>query len=69
MWHIMKNRYGADGLTFSSKINTSNGYIEINDQPITITDEDSGNKGKKSNNDFDAVDKEILKKKFFELQP
>jgi len=70
MWHIMKNRYGADGLTFSSKISTSNGYIEIYDQPLTI--EDSDDKGKKngnfSNNNIDSTDKDILRKKFFELQ-
>ena len=70
MWHVMKNRYGADGLTFSSKISTSNGYIEIYDQPLTI--EDSDNKGKKdggfANNNIDSTDKDILRKKFFELQ-
>jgi len=27
--HIMKNRYGGDGMTFSAKINTNNGNIEI----------------------------------------
>jgi hypothetical protein len=63
----MKNRYGADGLTFSSKIDTANGYIEINDQPLTIEDSDNGT-GKKHNGDFDAVEKQALKKKFFELQ-
>jgi replicative DNA helicase len=67
MWHFMKNRYGADGLTFSSKIDTANGYIEINDQPLTIEDSDNGT-GKKHNGDFDAVEKQALKKKFFELQ-
>jgi hypothetical protein len=66
MWHVMKNRYGADGLTFGSKINTSNGYIEIYDQPLTIEDNDG--KGKKSDsNNFDSVDRTILKKKFAEL--
>lgn len=28
-WHIIKNRFGPDGLTFPSKINTSNGSIQI----------------------------------------
>ena len=48
MWHIMKNRYGADGISFSSKINTANGYIEINSQPINIEDNENG-KTKKEN--------------------
>ena len=28
-WHIIKNRFGPDGMTFPSKINTMNGHIEI----------------------------------------
>ena len=28
-WHIIKNRFGPDGMTFPSKINTMNGNIEI----------------------------------------
>jgi len=66
-FHIMKNRYGDDGLTFSSKSDNANCYIEISDQPLTIEDSDVGG-GKKHNGDFDAVDKQALKKKFFELQ-
>ena len=67
-WHIMKNRYGADGLTFRSTIDTSNGKIVINDQPVDDDDEEE----KKSNqkvgySNFDTDDRDILKKKFFEL--
>jgi hypothetical protein len=28
-FHIMKNRYGMDGLTFGAKIDTSTGHMEI----------------------------------------
>ena len=28
-WHIIKNRFGPDGMTFPSKINTMTGHIEI----------------------------------------
>jgi hypothetical protein len=28
-WHIIKNRFGPDGMTFPSKINTTTGHIEI----------------------------------------
>jgi hypothetical protein len=31
-WHVMKNRYGADGMTFNSKMDTSIGKIEINER-------------------------------------
>ena len=30
----MKNRFGPDGMTFGSKIDTSNGHIEIFDTPL-----------------------------------
>ena len=28
-WHIIKNRFGPDGITFPSKLNTSNGQFNI----------------------------------------
>ena len=28
-WHVIKNRFGPDGITFPSKMNASNGHIEI----------------------------------------
>ena len=28
-WHIIKNRFGPDGMTFPSKVNTMTGHIEI----------------------------------------
>ena len=31
-WHVMKNRYGADGMTFNSVMDTSIGKIEINER-------------------------------------
>ena len=31
-WHVMKNRYGADGMTFNSVMDTSIGRIEINER-------------------------------------
>ena len=38
-WHFMKNRYGADGLTFGSKIDTSNGKIDIYETPLDDDEE------------------------------
>lgn len=60
-WHIMKNRYGADGLTFASKINTANGKIDIYDVPL---DEEETPKNNKYD-DFDEDSKEMLRQKFF----
>ena len=38
-WHIMKNRYGADGMTFDSVMDTSIGKIEINTRGNTINEQ------------------------------
>lgn len=45
-WHIMKNRFGADGLTFNSSIDISTGRIEIEDE-IDL-EEDNNKEFKKS---------------------
>lgn len=65
-WHWIKNRYGADGLTFSSKINTSNGYIDINPQPLddTIFEEKGKGEYRKA---VDNEDRASLKQKFFSI--
>jgi len=31
-FHIMKNRYGQDGMTYNVKMDTNNGHIEIADE-------------------------------------
>jgi hypothetical protein len=68
-WHWIKNRYGADGLTFSSKINTSNGYIDISEQPM---DDDFEDKSKgRSTSSFSSVgedDKYVLRSKFLKYE-
>ena len=28
-WHVMKNRYGQDGMTYNLKMDTNNGHIEF----------------------------------------
>jgi hypothetical protein len=66
-WHIIKNRYGADGLTFGSKINTSTGYIDIYDQPLDDDSTPDLNGKNKATNPFSEVgteDKQILRRKF-----
>tara|TARA_R110001592_G_scaffold5542_2_gene30556 strand:- start:788 stop:2155 length:1368 start_codon:yes stop_codon:yes gene_type:complete len=67
-FHIMKNRYGIDGLTFGVKADTSTGHFEVHD--YNEDDEDfeqpSENPQQKFSN-FDSFDKQSLKSKFFEL--
>jgi replicative DNA helicase len=70
LWHIMKNRYGPDGLTFSSKFNASNGHIVINDKPLDDETIDMGNKKKQegTSSEFNDDDRDLLKQKFFNMQ-
>jgi len=70
-WHIMKNRYGADGMTFRSRINTSNGYIDIDQSPVDDDDIETNNTSNKPTNNFSSVDveeRQLLQKKFFKLE-
>jgi replicative DNA helicase len=64
-FHIMKNRYGIDGLTFHAKIDTSNGHINIDDS--VMSDEQIAKLSKQSEGDFDELDRRLLSQKFFEL--
>lgn len=66
-WHFMGNRYGKDGITFDSTINTSNGHIEICDDPV---DEDFVplNVKPKNSTSLSSVEKQHLNSKFFELE-
>jgi len=69
MWHIMGNRYGPDGLTFKSKINTSNGFIEIENTPLD--DEEIKPASNKQVNNFSDVgveERQLLQQKFFKLE-
>ena len=62
-FHIMKNRYGMDGLTFNVDVNTSNGQIAIGEEYNEETDAPK----KMSEEDFDNLDRKQLASKFFEL--
>jgi len=52
-WHVMKNRLGADGMTFGSKIDTSMGNIEIFEDLLEID-----NNPPSKNNDYNALDRD-----------
>ena len=68
-FHIMKNRYGIDGLTFGVKADTSTGHFEVTDYDPDeeFESEVSNPNNNKSYDDFDSFDKKVLKDKFFEL--
>jgi len=67
-FHIMKNRYGMDGLTFGVKADTSTGHFEVHDyDPDEEFESETTNPNSNSYDNFDTFDKQMLKNKFFEL--
>ena len=68
-FHIMKNRYGMDGFTFSVKANTSNGHFEVYDYNDDSENEKltPSSRSNKFDTDVDTFDKQLLRKKFYEL--
>ena len=68
--HIMKNRYGMDGLTFGVKVDTSTGHFEVSNDLYCENDNDNETPTLSLNNSFSGIDKfdrTELQKKFFEL--
>jgi len=69
--HIMKNRYGTDGMTYAAKINTSNGHIEIEekeiDEDMIGLDNQQGPSKPTTGTDFNNQERKYLSEKFFEL--
>ena len=63
--HVMKNRYGMDGMTFGAKIDTNNGHIELTEDMPTYEDITSNTTSTFSQ--VDSFDKRELAKKFMQL--
>ena len=60
-FHIMKNRFGPDGITFPSKMDTNTGFIEVydgNSSDGIITQKESAN--------GEQMEKKLLHKKYVE---
>jgi len=71
-FHLMKNRYGMDGITFGIEADTSTGHFIIKDEYIEGDEVEAANLQPRSNKfdtDVDTFDKSLLRKKFFELNP
>ena len=69
-FHLMKNRYGMDGLTFSVNADTSTGHFEVFDYQDSEDSEQLAppSRSNKFDTDVDTFDKQLLRKKFFELE-
>ncbi len=71
-FHIMKNRYGMDGLTFGVKADTATGHFEVHDYNADDYESDEPNSNR-IQGDFDPFEKKMLSKvasssKFFDLK-
>lgn len=68
--HIMKNRYGSDGMTYPAQINTKNGNIEISANEMGEDEfvvEGQAVPVKAAGTSFTSEEKNYLQQKFFEL--
>jgi replicative DNA helicase len=71
-FHIMKNRYGGDGMSYNAKVDTSNGHIEILNE---MSEDEEDEQIKQSNSSktagfstsLDNLDREYLQQQFFAL--
>ena len=67
-FHIMKNRYGMDGMTFNVKADTSTGHFEVSERAEDDDDETPTQQNSAPVfNTIDYMDKQELRNKFFEL--
>jgi len=66
-FHVMKNRYGMDGLTYGVKANTSTGHFEVHN--YNEDDEIITNPKTSPHSNIDSFDKQQLKDQFFSLNP
>jgi len=62
-WHVIKNRFGPDGITFPSKMNASNGTIEIYQE-----DSLEGKETRTDMNNHNEFLRKMLKNKFEEMK-
>ena len=66
-FHIMKNRYGIDGLTFAVKADTATGHFEVHNYNADVEDEQNFTPAVQTNKfdtDVDKYDKAALKKAY-----
>ena len=71
-FHLMKNRYGMDGLTFGVEADTSTGHFIVKNEYFEGEESENLSPTTRSNKfdtDVDTFDKAQLRKKFFELNP
>lgn len=66
-FHIMKNRYGMDGMSFEAKIDTSTGKIDISSSELDESTLPPPSNTTGSFGVFNQNERDMLSKKFYEL--
>ena len=64
--HIMKNRYGMDGLTYNAKVDTTTGHVDLDDNNEGVEIKETP-KFKFDNGEWDNSDIMKLANKFAEV--
>ena len=70
-FHIMKNRYGMDGITFSVNADTTTGHFKVSEYRGSDISEDTlapKTQSNKFDTNVNSFDKQVLRKMFFELK-
>ncbi len=70
-FHLMKNRYGMDGITFGVEADTSTGHFVVKSEYFEGDESETmvpSTRSNKFDTDVDTFDKQLLRKKFFELE-
>jgi len=65
-FHLMKNRYGMDGITFGVKADTSTGHFEVSEY-IENDDEEETSPKRQVIKEVDFMTRKELSQKYFEL--
>ena len=65
-FHIMKNRYGMDGMTFSVTADTSTGHFEVTDHHFDDSDS-PGSIQQIEGTNMNTLDRDLLAQQFFQL--
>jgi len=65
-FHIMKNRYGMDGMTFSVVADTSTGHFEVMDHHFDDSDSPRQSQQIEGTN-MNTLDRDLLAQQFFQL--
>jgi replicative DNA helicase len=66
--HVMKNRYGMDGLTYNAKVDTTTGHIDLDENNEGVELKENKPLSAKSSDEWDNNDLMKIRSKFAELE-